>query len=167
MEDDYSTALPALRIGDVQQLERLRQQISNFPHGADDFIGRAWITNAIDLGSPATIRWMLDQHVNLDFRDDEGRTPLHSALGRAENDRYLIMDMLLTAGAPVNRKGVNDYTPSHFAAVRDDVPALRLFVRHGADLSIRTNIDDYATPLEEARLSSKENAASYLASVSG
>ena len=32
-------------------------------------------------------------------------------------------------------------------------------------LTIRTDIDDYATPLEEARNLGKANAASYLASV--
>ena len=51
------------------------------------------------------------------------------------------------------------------AAARDDVEALRILVRYGADLSIRTDIDDYATPLEEARNLGKVNAATYLESV--
>jgi len=38
------------------------------------------------------------------------------------------------------------------AAARNDVTALKIFVKYGADLSIRTDIDDYATPLEEARI---------------
>jgi ankyrin repeat protein len=65
----------------------------------------------------------------------------------------------------VNRKGINDWTPAHMAAARDDVEALRLLVRYGADLTIRTDIDDYSTPLEEARSMGKLNAASYLESV--
>jgi ankyrin repeat protein len=56
--------------------------------------------------------------------------------------------MLLKAGAPVNRKGINDWTPAHMAAARYDVGVLRLLVRYSADLAIRTDIDDYATPLE-------------------
>jgi hypothetical protein len=48
------------------------------------------------------------------------------------------------------------------AAARDDVEALRILVRHGADLSIRTEIDDCTTPLEEARHLGKMNAAKYL-----
>lgn len=51
------------------------------------------------------------------------------------------------------------------AAARDDVDALRLLVAHGAGLSIRTEIDDYATPLEEARSLGKLDALSYLESV--
>ena len=51
----------------------------------------------------------------------------------------------------MNLKGVNDWTPAHMAAARDDVEALRVLVAHGADVSIRTTIDGYATPLEEAR----------------
>ena len=64
----------------------------------------------------------------------------------------------------VNLKGVNDWTPAHMAAARDDVDALRVLVAHGADLSIRTEIDDYATPLEEARNLGKLNALRYLSS---
>jgi ankyrin repeat protein len=51
------------------------------------------------------------------------------------------------------------------AAARDDVEALRLLVQYGADLNIRTDVDDYSTPLEEARSLGKRNAASYLESV--
>jgi uncharacterized protein len=65
----------------------------------------------------------------------------------------------------VNRKGINDWTPAHMAAARDDVEALRLLVRYRADLNIRTDIDDYATPLEEARNLGKVNAVNYLESV--
>jgi ankyrin repeat protein len=48
------------------------------------------------------------------------------------------------------------------AAAKDDVEALHILVSHGADLTIRTTIDDYATPLEEARSLGKEKAVSYL-----
>jgi ankyrin repeat protein len=68
----------------------------------------------------------------------------------------------LNAGASVNLKGINDWTPAHMAAARDDVKALRIFIRFGADLSIRTNIDEHATPLEEARNLGKRNAAKFL-----
>lgn len=163
MAPSYDDIIQVLRLGDVQQLELLRQRIPGFPHGVDDLIGRAWITNAIDVGSLAGIKWMLDQQVDLNFRDDEGYTPLHAALERTHDDRQVILGMLLKAGAPVNRKGINDYTPCHLAAAQDDVASLRLLVGHGADLSLRTDIDHYATPLEEARMLAKTAAAKYLA----
>ncbi len=48
------------------------------------------------------------------------------------------------------------------AAARGDVDALRALVAHGADPSIRTQIDDYATPLEEARNLGRVNAVRFL-----
>jgi ankyrin repeat protein len=48
------------------------------------------------------------------------------------------------------------------AAVREDIEALRLLVRYGADLTIRTRIDEYATPLEEARILGKQHAVKFL-----
>src|SRR5206468_2622246 len=50
-------------------------------------------------------------------------------------------------------------------AASDDVVALRVLVAHGADLSIRTAIDDFATPLEEARILGKLAAVEYLESL--
>jgi ankyrin repeat protein len=76
-----------------------------------------------------------------------------------------VLERLLRAGAPVNLKGLNDWTPAHMAAARDDVEVLRLLVAHGADLTIRTTIDDYATPLEEVRTLGQHRAAAFLESL--
>lgn len=163
--DRYKRGIAALESGDVRRLQALAVELEAFPHGDDPYLGRRWITNAIGVGSKAAVQWLIAQAVDLDFRDDEGYTPLHSAIDRQSSDRYEVLEMLLAAGAPVNRKGINDWTPAHMAAARDDVEALRLLVRHGADLTIRTDIDDYATPFEEARNLGKVNAAKYLESV--
>lgn len=109
---------------------------------------------------------MLQKGVDLTFRDEEGYTPLHAAIERSDSgDRLEILKLLLQAGAPINLKGINDWTPAHMAAARDDVDALKILVQFGADLSLRTEIDDYATPLEEARNLGKMNAVRYLESV--
>ncbi len=169
MKDDglreYRHAIAALESGDAAQLEALTRAIDGFPHGVDAVTGRRWIMNALGGGSALSVRWMLDRGVNLAFRDAEGFTPLHVALQRPGADRHELLERLLAAGAPVNLKGINDWTPAHMAAAQDDVEALRILIRHGADLSIRTNIDDHATPLEEARNLGKRRAADYLASV--
>ena len=161
----YQRGLDVLASGDPEGLQALGQELVGFPHGEDPYVGRRWITNAIDVGSKEAVRWMLRQAVDLKFRDDEGYTPLHSAIDREQPDRHEVLDMLLAAGAPINLKGINDWTPAHMAAARDDVDALRLLVRYGADLTIRTDIDDYATPLEEARNLGKLAATKYLESV--
>ncbi|HEY7215050.1 MAG TPA: ankyrin repeat domain-containing protein, partial [Thermoanaerobaculia bacterium] len=54
------------------------------------------------------------------------------------------------AGADLNQRGLNDWTPLHYAASRDDAAAIELLAAKGADLDARTRIDDFATPLEEA-----------------
>ena len=163
---DYAYVLNILSTGTREQLEGLEQLVDGFPQGVDPFIGRRWIINAIDTGSVRAVEWMLSRGVDLAFRDEEGYTPLHSAIDRRGPIRLEMLEQLLRAGAPVNLKGINDWTPAHMAAARDDVDALRLLVRFGADLSMRTEIDDYATPLEEARTLRCRKAVNYLKSVS-
>jgi ankyrin repeat protein len=161
----YLRALEVLRAGAVDELEALARELDGFPDGVDPYMGTRWIQHAIALGSAESVRWMIARGVDLDFCDEGGYSPVHSALERARDDRLELLDLLLRAGAPVNRKGFNDWTPAHKAAASDDVDALRVLVRHGADLTIRTAIDDRATPLEEARLLGKRNAVTYLESL--
>ncbi len=75
---------------------------------------------------------------------------------------YEVIELLLRHGAPINAHGINDWTPAHMAAVREDIQALKLLIQYGADLSIRTGIDDYATALEEARLLNSTQAVQLL-----
>lgn len=159
---DYVYVIGLLTSGGDVEWQELEQLIEGFPHGGDEFIGRRWITNAIDCGSVASVRWMLARKVNLRFQDNAGYTVLHSALDREGSDRHELLEFLLEAGADVNAKGVNDWTPAHMAAVREDLEALRILVKYGADLSIRTDIDSYATPLEEARHLRKLAAVEFL-----
>ncbi|HVQ28046.1 MAG TPA: ankyrin repeat domain-containing protein [Vicinamibacteria bacterium] len=161
----YRRVVEVLESGAVDQLEALAHELPGFPDGEDPFLGRRWITNALGEGSKRAVEWMLQKGVDLTFCDPEGYTPIHTTLDRARDDRYELLDALLKAGAPVNVKGANDWTPAHMAAARDDVDALRILVRHGADLTIRTDIDDYATPLEEARNLGRTKAVHFLESV--
>ena len=152
ISNDYSYFIDVLRSGSIEDLEELASLEEDFPQGKDRLVMRHWITNAIDCGSTEAIGWMLEKKVDLVFCDDEGYTVLHSAIERNKDDKYEIMELLLRFGADVNLKGINDWTPAHMAAARNDVKALKILVQYGADLNIRTDIDDYATPLEEARI---------------
>jgi ankyrin repeat protein len=163
--DDYSYVLGLLASGTEGQWRELEELIDGFPGGVDQFIGRRWVTNAIDAGSMACVEWMIARRVELRFRDEEGYTVIHSALKRKAPDRQRVLEMLLKAGADVNARGVNDWTPAHMAAVGGDVEALQILIKHGADLSARTNIDDYATPVEEARVMGAGRAVAFLESL--
>jgi ankyrin repeat protein len=105
---------------------------------------------------------MLKNGVNLNVPDPSNETLLHLALERPITDRYQVLEILLKHGAPVNGHGVNDWTPTHMAAVYEDIEALKLLIDYGADLTISTNIDEYATPLEEARNLGKHRSVEFL-----
>ena len=162
---DFEFVIDVMKSGDLARLIELAAIDSTFPDGVDSFIGRRWIINAIDGAPLTTIDWMLSRGVDLAFRDEEGYTPLLATIESGRPDRLKLLRSLIAAGAPVNKKGVNDWTPAHMAAARDDVETLKVLVAAGADLTIRTDLDDCATPLEEAQILKKANALAYLRTV--
>lgn len=149
--DDDRLVLEALRSGDPHRLEDAATLVEGFPDGEDSQTGRQWVLHAIVDAPLATLDWMLDYGVDLAVCDDAGYTPLIAAIEGARADRLEVLQRLIAAGAPLNGQGINGWTPLHMAAARDDVAALELLLEAGADVSIRTGVDGYATPLEEAR----------------
>lgn len=148
--------------GSAAELDRAASSIEGFPHGTDEELGRRWIINAIDCGSMEAIAWMLARGVDLSFVDEEGITPLLSALERKQPDRYEVLDLLLKSGAPSGVHGINQWTAAHMAASRDDVQALRILKRHGADLAaLRTDFST-TSPLDDARTLGCHNAVAFL-----
>ena len=83
--------------------------------------------------------------------DDRGGFPaLIAALATDRPDRLQLLGLLLERGADPNRRGVNDWTPLHYALNRRDLDAARLLLANGVDPSLRTRVDGYETALEEA-----------------
>lgn len=152
-------AAPYQTAGGPEDWERLAEEIPSFPDGKDGWLERHWITSAVDVGSAASVEWMVKREVPLRFRDDEGYTILHSCIDREDDDRHDLLELLIDAGADVNLKGTNDWTPLHMAGARGDLEAIRILMENGADPSIRTDIDSYATPAEEAASLGQKAAA--------
>jgi ankyrin repeat protein len=148
--DTYSTLMNLIAGSDLNALERAAASMQGFPDGTDDFTNRRWITNAIDCGSLASIQWMLSKGVQVRFKDDEGYTPLHSAIDRDHPDKHEVIKLLINSGADINAHGINDWTPSHMAAVRNDLISLKIILEAGPDLAIRTRIDNFSTAMETA-----------------
>ena len=165
MKNDYQYLMDLLASGDIEKLEEATLMIDDFPNGKDNFLHRDWITNSIDCGSLNSVKWVLEKGVSLEFRDQEGLTPLLSAIDRDLSDKYEILELLIKYGAPINKKGWNDWTPLHQAAVREDIEALEILVKNDADLNIKTTIDDYATPLEEAKIMNCQKSVEFLQNV--
>jgi ankyrin repeat protein len=135
---DYVDIMEALSRDDPIELDEIAEIVVDFPDGKDPYLNRYWIIHAVDVGSLPAIRWMLNQQVRVNFVDIEGYSPLHSAIDRASSDRYQIREWLLQSGADPGLHGINDWTPAHLTAARDDVKALRILLSGGADFSIRT-----------------------------
>lgn len=166
--DEYDRMMAPVLSADIAALEELAATEDGFPQGQDPWLKRQWLTNAIDCGSAQVVRWMLERGASPVYRDGEGYGSLHSAIERDEPDKYEIMAMLIEFGADLNAHGLNDWTPAHLAAARNDVEALRILHAAGADFSARTRIDYYATPLQEARkLGCSADTVAYLEAVAG
>ena len=141
---------PAIRAGDLGALERAVAEFPDFPSGiADGF--EHWLTLAAGFGTLSVVDWMLARGADPSASGSTGYTPLLSAIERNDDEGVRIVSRLIEAGAVLNQRGVNDWTPLHMAAMRDNHAALGLLLDAGADTTIRTRIDDCATPEEEAR----------------
>jgi ankyrin repeat protein len=160
---DYDLAMTAIVNEDLDYLERLAATHEGFPAARDSFIRRNWLRNAIDCGTLAVVKWMVGHGATINYEDDEGYPALHAAIDRDLPDRRETVELLCAAGADLNARGVNDWTPLHrAAALSDDIDILKTLLRHGADPQLRTRIDHYATPLEETRILEKPDAVRLL-----
>jgi len=101
---------------------------------------------------------------------DDGFPPVIAALmttrdepgSNRRTDVDDVLRLLLTHGADPNQRGINDYTALHMAVSERNASAVRILLAHGADLTLRTRIDDYETPLELARAAGLDEIAAIL-----
>ena len=105
---------------------------------------------AIYWSPTALINALLDAGSNPNYEDSGGFPSLIAALSTERLDRLDVVGILLGHGADPDMRGINDWTPLHYAVSRRDAEAIRLLLLAGADPSLRTRIDDYETALEGA-----------------
>jgi uncharacterized protein len=147
-------------------LSALRQALGDppdFPNCAcPRAFGETCLEYAIYWSPLAFVAALLDLGADANYADPAGFPALIAALSTDRTDKPALVELLLRAGADVRQRGVNDYTPLHYAAAREEVEIVALLLAHGADPHARTNVDDYATPLEEALRLGASNAARLL-----
>lgn len=113
--------------------------------------------------SPAAfVATLLVAGSNPNYEDPAGFPSLIAALSTKRPDKLEVVRLLLKHGADPNMRGVNDWTPLHYAVSLRDTEAIRLLLASGADPSLRTRIDDYETALEGADQAGFEAGASLL-----
>lgn len=107
----------------------------------------------------AFVRALLELGADPNYTGSAGFPCLIAALSSGRDDALERVALLLDAGADLGQRGLNDWTPLHYAAANNDVRAVELLLARGADPSARTNVDDFATPLEEAEILGCHEAA--------
>lgn len=143
----------AYRRGDLDGLLTALGDPADFPdclHPADLGLGDFPLEYAIYWSPLPFIETLLDHGANPNYPDRAGFPSLIAALSTSRDDRLEIVRLLLARGADVQQRGLNDWTPLHYAVNLDDGEAIEVLLAHGADIQARTRIDDCATPVEEA-----------------
>ena len=156
--------LTAYQRGDLQALRRLLGKPPSFPDREQPrHLGGGTVLELAIYHSPlAFIRELLELGADANYPDHAGFPSLIAALSADREDGLELLELLLAHGADIQQRGVNDYTPLHYAANLEHLPAMALLIQHGADLNARTRIDDYATPLEEMENPGRTAAAAFL-----
>jgi len=118
----------------------------------------------------AFIRTLLEIGADPNLPVNDGFPPLIAALSctrqapgsTPRRDVYEIVQLLLTHGADPNQRGINDYTALHMAVAEHNAAAVRILLDAGADVQLRTRIDDYETAAEMATRAGLKDVAALL-----
>ncbi len=149
----------AFRRGDLDALRAAVDDPALVPNGPMPLAIGSCLVYAIYHSPLAFIRTLLEMGADPNVPTDDGFPPLIAALSctRAapgssqRTDVDEIITLLLSFGADVNQRGINDYTPLHMAVAERNGHAVLRLLEGGADTNLRTRIDECITPLEMAR----------------
>nr|WP_246691096.1 ankyrin repeat domain-containing protein [Mesorhizobium sp. CU2] len=125
------------------------------------------LESAIYWSPSSFVATLLDAGSDPNYQDPGGFPSIIAALSTERPDRLELIRILLDHGADPNMRGVNDWTPLHYAVCQRDAEAIRLLLASGADALLRTRIDDYETALEGAEKAGFEQGASLLRGAAG
>ena len=165
--------------GDIKRLEELTH-FSSFPHGKDGWLGRHWLTHAVDCGNLAAIEWVLSKKPAINYQDDEGECALTSALqfeanaalwddedarlsaGDAVKRVIEIVNLLVREGADINQRLTLDKTPLHAAAHWSSPEVVRHLLALGADPNLRDCDYGFDAPADCAKSSKRPEVETIL-----
>jgi len=109
-------------------------------------LNKMWIEfTAAYTGDLAAVQACLEQGVDVNARDQWGRTALYLA---AEKGHKEVVELLLEHGADVNAKDTRNRTALLYPAEKGHKEVVELLLEHGADVNAKDNWD--CTPLHSA-----------------
>jgi uncharacterized protein len=157
----------AFKAGDI---EALKSALGNAPRWFNEPMPHEFglghpLEYAIYWSPLGFIEQLIAAGTNVDYDDDGGFPSLIATLSTDRHgrvDRLDVLRLLIRHGADLDQRGINDWTPLHYAANLRDLDALRLLLASGADPTVRTRIDNLTTPLEEAEAAGFAEGAALL-----
>jgi ankyrin repeat protein len=162
MSGDLMAIDRACRAGDLEALRAALGHPADFPNSRPPIgAGDHCLEYAIYHAPLALVRSLLELGADPNYASS-GFPSLLAALSTVRPDRLDILALLLEFGAAVDQRGLNDWTPLHYAVARDDPRAVELLLAGGADPQARTRIDERSMPLEDALRLGRGEAARLL-----
>ena len=150
---DHQSVHDAYVRGDLAALRAALDDPPGFPDCRQPFelaVGDYPLEYAIYWSPREFVAELIARGADPNYPDPAGFPPLIAALSARRSGRNDIVRLLLERGADVGQRGINDWTPLHWAVVERNLEAVRLLLAHGADPDARTRIDDCTSPLEDA-----------------
>jgi len=141
------------RSGDIAAVQAVLGWPEDFPNTLQpmELASGDWpLVSAINLSPLRFVRRLLELGADPNYEARDGFPSLMAAIDAPRSDVTRLLALLLRHGARTDQRGVNDWTPLHYAVARRNLDAVRLLLAHGADVDAPTRIDDRTTPREDA-----------------
>lgn len=158
----HMALLAALRSGDLAAARDALGDPAGWPNCREPFLQSSVLGLALGAAPLATIRELLEMGADPDYAAVDGFPAIVETVVLNRPDRLEILEELLNAGADIERRGINNWTPLQAAAAGNDAAAVEMLLARGADIDARTGIDDDNTALEEAEMLGATDAAAVL-----
>ena len=156
----YLSVCDAARRGDMGAMRHALGDPPGFPNVRDPYLSAWVLTTAISSGPTELVAALLENGADPNVDDHAGFPPILAALDAPEP--RAIVGLLVEHGADLAKRGTNDWTALHWAANAGDLDMVVFLLELGADPNLRTAVDDYTTPLEEAVMAGHDDVAEIL-----